>query len=139
MSRCARTIAAVIVLSAAVTVAAALAAGEGAAPSIDPVKVLVGRLNLDKYKATIRGLTQFGDRRQGTNRNRAAVNWIEAQLKSYGCSNVSRLEYTYSSTDVVRPSGPPVARDPNLSVGGARYRGVVAKTGDNNDPMLQPD
>ena len=27
----------------------------------DPVKVLVGRLDLQKYKATIKGLTQFGD------------------------------------------------------------------------------
>ncbi len=139
MSRCARTVAAATVLSAAMTAITALAAGEGAAPSIDPVKVLVGRLDLDKYKATIRELTQFGDRRQGTDRNRAAVNWIEAQLKSYGCSNVSRLKYSYSSTDVVRPSGPPVAHDPNLAVGGARYRGVAAKTGVNTNPMLQPD
>jgi hypothetical protein len=37
----------------------------------DPVKSLVDRLALDKYKATIQGLTQFGDRRQGTDRNRA--------------------------------------------------------------------
>ena len=51
----------------------------------DPVSALVGRLDLEKYKATIKGLTQFGDRRQGTDRNRAAVDWIEAQLKSYGC------------------------------------------------------
>ena len=53
----------------------------------DPVKTLVGRLDLDQYKATIKGLTQFGDRRQGTARNRAAIDWIEAQLKSYGCTN----------------------------------------------------
>ena len=32
----------------------------------DPIKTLVGRLNLEKYKATIKGLTRFGDRRQGT-------------------------------------------------------------------------
>ena len=44
----------------------------------DPVRTLVGRLDLEKYKATIKGLTQFGDRRQGTDRNRAAVDWIEA-------------------------------------------------------------
>jgi hypothetical protein len=49
--------------------------------------MLVGRLELERYKATIKGLTQFGDRRQGTDRNRAAVDWIEAQLKSYGCTN----------------------------------------------------
>ena len=50
----------------------------------DPIKTMVGRLDLEKYKATIKGLTQFGDRRQGTERNRKAIDWIEAQLKSYG-------------------------------------------------------
>ncbi|HEX6807639.1 MAG TPA: hypothetical protein VF118_06600, partial [Gemmatimonadaceae bacterium] len=47
------------------------------------VTELVSRLTLDRYKATVKGLTQFGDRRQGTDRNRQAVDWIEAQLKSY--------------------------------------------------------
>ncbi len=51
----------------------------------DPIKVLIDRLELERYKATVKGLTQFGDRRQGTERNRRAVDWIEAQLKSYGC------------------------------------------------------
>ena len=60
----------------------------------DPVKTLVDRLDLEKYKATIKGLTQFGDRRQGTDRNRAAVDWIEAQLKSYGCPT-ERIKYVY--------------------------------------------
>jgi hypothetical protein len=53
----------------------------------DDVRTLVGRLDLEKYKATIKALTQFGDRRQGTDRNRAANDWIEAQLKSYGCAS----------------------------------------------------
>ena len=52
----------------------------------------VGRLDLKKDKATIKGLTQFGDRRQGTDRNRAAVDWIEAQFKSYGCTNTERIK-----------------------------------------------
>ena len=52
----------------------------------DPVKVLVRRLDLERYKSTIKGLTQFGDRLQGTDRNKAAVDWIEAQLRSYGCT-----------------------------------------------------
>ena len=52
----------------------------------DPIRTLVARLDLEKYKATVKGLTQFGDRRQGTKRNRDAVDWIEAQLKSYGCA-----------------------------------------------------
>ena len=38
----------------------------------DPIATLVARLDLEKYKATITGLTEFGDRRQGTDRNRAA-------------------------------------------------------------------
>ena len=46
----------------------------------DPIKVLVDRLDLERYKATIKGLTQFGDRREGTERNRNAIDWIEAQL-----------------------------------------------------------
>jgi len=61
-----------------------------AAAAPDPIKTMVDRLDLEKYKATIKGLTQFGDRRQGTDRNRQAVDWIEAQLKSYGCSGVER-------------------------------------------------
>src|SRR5438045_4447840 len=75
-----------------------LSSQRGAAPATanDPVRAIVGRLDLEKYKATIKGLTQFGDRRQGTERNRKAVDWIEAQLKSYGCSNVERLKYDYA-------------------------------------------
>jgi hypothetical protein len=68
----------------------------------DPIKVLTGRLELERYKATIKGLTQFGDRQQGTDRNRAAVDWIEAQLKSYGCSNVQRISRVYQSNRPVR-------------------------------------
>jgi hypothetical protein len=103
----------------------------------DPVKGLVNRLDLEKYKATIKGLTKFGDRRQGTDRNRAAVDWIEAQLKSYGCSGISRLKYMYSPDGARRPSGPPVARD--AAQGGARFRGVRGPTGVNDNSALQPD
>jgi len=67
-------------------------------PPPDPAIVaLVGRLDLEQYKANIKGLTQFGDRRQGTKRNRDAVDWIEAQLKSYGCTNTERITYTYTT------------------------------------------
>jgi len=105
----------------------------------DSIKVMVGRLDLEKYKATIKGLTQFGDRRQGTDRNRAAVDWIEAKLKSYGCSNTERLKYSYFPKDPVLPSGPPIAHSPDAAPGGARFRGLRAATGVNTDPMLQPD
>ena len=115
----------------------ALAAGEASPP--DPVKTLVSRLNLDAYKATIKALTQFGDRRQGTDRNRAAIGWIEAQLKSYGCAEISRLKYSYSPDDAHRPSGPRIPRDPDVSPGGGRFRGAKNPTGVNEDAMLQPN
>ena len=86
--------------------AQALQAQLGGSPS-DPVATLVGRLDLERYKATIKGLTQFGDRRQGTDRNRAAIDWIEARLKGYGCSNTERLHYTYSPDEKPQPSGTP--------------------------------
>jgi hypothetical protein len=105
----------------------------------DPVKVLVDRLDLVKYKATIKGLTQFGDRREGTERNRRAVDWIEAQLRSGGCTDISRLQYTYSPNDAKRPSGPPIAHTPDAASGGARYRGERAPVGVNTESLRQPD
>ena len=71
---------------------AASSADPGAPAAPDAVRTLVSRLDLERYKATIKGLTQFGDRRQGTERNRKAVDWIEAQLKSYGCAT-ERIKY----------------------------------------------
>jgi hypothetical protein len=127
-----------MVLAAAIPAASVLAA-ETEAKQADPVKALVARLDLERYKATIKGLTQFGDRRQGTDRNRAAVDWIEAQLKRYGCSNISRVKYTYSPTDAQRPSGPPISKAADAAVGGGRYRGTKTPTGVNVDPKLQPD
>jgi hypothetical protein len=113
------------------------------APANDPIRALVSRLDLEKYKATIKGLTAFGDRRQGTTRNRQAVDWIEAQLKSYGCANVERIVYEYK-TPPPRTGGAQQQRpaDPNAiptAQGGGRPRGVRARTGVNNDPMKQPD
>jgi len=85
-----------IATAAAVIVAQGGGQGQGrggqAAAAPDPVQILVDRLDLEKYKATIKGLTQFGDRREGTQRNRDAVAWIEAQLKSYGCPT-ERMTY----------------------------------------------
>ena len=119
--------------------------GQQPAPAAapDPIRTLVGRLDLEKYKATVKGLTQFGDRRQGTERNRKAVDWIEAQLKSYGCTNTERLKYTYTTPPRNPNAGgqrPPA--NPNAiptASGGGRPRGVRAPTGVNNDPMKQPD
>ena len=67
----------------------------GQADRVDPIKDLVSRLSLESYKQTIQGLAQFGDRRQGTQRNEDALDWIEEQLKAVGCSNTERLDYIY--------------------------------------------
>ena len=56
---------------------------------------MVKRLDFERFKGLIKGLTQFGDRRQGTARNRASLDWIEAQLKEAGCANIERLHYEY--------------------------------------------
>ena len=93
----------------------------------DPaIKALVDRLDLEKYKATIKGLTQFGDRRQGTDRNRAALDWIEAHLKNYGCTNTERITYTYPSAAASDPNAP--ARGTGAGRGG-RGRGAAGPAG----------
>jgi hypothetical protein len=117
------------------------------------VQALVSRLDLERYKATVKGLTQFGDRRQGTERNRKAVDWIEAQLKSYGCPT-ERLKYEYNPAPQKPAAGgkPPAAQTPRprpspviesgdvrTGPGGSRYRGTTRQTGVNNDPNAQPD
>ena len=142
--------------------AAAPAAAPAPAPAPeDPIKTMVGRLDLEKYKATIKGLTQFGDRRQGTERNRKALDWIEAQLQSYGCTNTERITYTYTprppggrgrGAAAVDPvTGAPVPApaaaqgrgrgnaDPTAGQGGSKIRGIRRRTGVNNDPNAQPD
>jgi hypothetical protein len=123
------------------------AAQQANPPADDPVRTLVARLDLEHYKATIRGLTQFGDRLEGTDRNRAAVDWIEAQLKSYGCPT-ERHRY------VRQPPPPPPAPKPQtgappnpviasgemrMGQGGSRLRGVTRPTTPNSDPNSQPD
>ena len=105
----------------------------------DPVATLVGRLQLDRYKATIKGLTQFGDRRQGTERNRAAVDWIEAQLKSYGCSNTERVRYDYQPPAQSAARAGSRTTDPKAGPGGSRRRGNIFPDTVNSDPMKQPD
>ncbi len=103
----------------------------------EQIKTLVGRLDLSHYKETIKGLTKFGDRRQGTDRNRKAIDWIEAQLKSYGCTNTERIHYEYQPA-------PPAGRGGRGGrgaggPGGATLRGERGPVGVNNDPDLQPD
>ena len=150
---------AVGVLFVASFVSPALA--QDAAP--DPVKTMVGRLDLERYKATIKGLTQFGDRRQGTDRNRAAIDWIEAQLKSYGCTNTERIRYEWprpaargggagrqgaaGDTTEGRGGGRGGGRGPQPLVtvgkgrgqGGSTVWGNRRRTGVNTDSLRQPD
>src|SRR5438477_101933 len=114
-----------------------VAAQDATGTASDPVARLVTRLDLEHYKATIKGLTQFGDRRQGTARNRAAVDWIEQQLRSYGCSDVSRLSYEYPPPQASQ--GPRAPRDTTPAAGGGRYRGMRARSGVNTDSLRQPD
>ena len=148
--------AAVICLAAA---APALAAQEAPA-SDDPVATLVSRLTLDDYKTTLKGLTRFGDRRQGTQRNRDAVDWIEEQLQEFGCTSTERIFYTYppvpggtprgtprrravrrpgpNEGDLTTPTGGQVGRRGPGS-GGSTIFGYRARTGVNRDLMAQPD
>ncbi len=128
-------------------------------PAPDPIAGLVGRLELERYKATVKGLTQFGDRRQGTERSRKAIDWIEAQLKSYGCSNTERIKYDFQPPAAGAngrggnggAAGSPGAAgggrggpgrgnfDPNVGPGGSRRRGFRIPETVNNDPLKQPD
>ncbi|MBX7187471.1 MAG: Zn-dependent exopeptidase M28 [Vicinamibacteria bacterium] len=121
----------------------------------DPVAILVKQLELEKYKATIKGLTQFGDRRQGTERNRKAVDWIEGQLKSYGCANTERIRYEFTQPTPrptpapgASPAAPPAPRPGGprggglggpAGQGGSTLFGNRARTGVNTDPMAQKD
>src|SRR5258706_12211302 len=111
----------------------------------DAVRLLVARLDLERYKAAIKGLTKFGDRRQGTDRNRAAADWIEAQLRSYGCAGIERLTYEYqppSRDSVARAAAAAAARLAGLtaaSQGGGRTRAIRTRTGVNVDSLAQKD
>ncbi len=123
-------------------------AGEAPTQLHDPVKVLVGRLDLESYKATIKALTRFGDRQQGTDRNRAAVDWIEAQLRSYGCTNIERIKFVYDSPlpqpqpqqrAAPAPGAVIASGEFRAGVGGSRLRGITRPVTHNNDPAAQSD
>lgn len=118
----------------------------------DPARELVSRLTLEDYKTTLKGLTQFGDRRQGTQRNRDAVDWIEQWLIDVGCSDVERLHYVYDPEprpprtrrprtepeDLTTPTGGLVGRN-GSGPGGSSIYGYRATTGVNRDLNAQPD
>jgi hypothetical protein len=124
-------------LATAQTAPAAPAATPVAAPA-DPIAQLVSQLDLGRYKETIRGLARFGDRKQGTERNRKAIDWIEAQLKSYGCAT-ERLRYDYVAAPRQRVAPTGGGRGGPSGQGGSTLFGTRAPTGVNDNPMLQPD
>src|SRR5437660_11251004 len=127
-----------VVLLAVLAMPAVAPAQADSTTGPDPIATLVARLDLEKYKATIKGLTQFGDRRQDTDRNRAAVDWIEAQLKSYGCPT-DRIHYEYKAPPADGRGRGNTGRGANQAQGGGRLRGIRTRTGVNTDPMKQPD
>jgi len=126
----------------------------------DPIRDMVSRLTLDNYKTTLKGLTQFGDRRQGTQRNRDAVDWIEAKLQEFGCTNTERITYIYDPAprqprtggarrgggaprpteppDLTTPTGGAVGRN-GSGPGGSSIYGYRARTGVNRNLEAQPD
>ena len=127
------------VLASSFLITAALALPASAqTSSADPVAQLVSQLDLGRYKETIRNLARFGDRRQGTERNRKAIDWIEAQLKSYGCTTERiRYEYVAAPRQRVAPSGG--GRGGPSGQGGSTLFGTRAPTSVNENPLNQPD
>jgi hypothetical protein len=118
--------------------ASAQTAAPAAAPAADPTAQLVSQLDLGRYKETIRNLARFGDRRQGTERNRKAIDWIEAQLKSYGCTT-ERIRYEYVAAPRQRVAAAGGGSGGPSGQGGSTLFGTRVPTGVNEDPMRQPD
>src|SRR5262245_23745917 len=83
-------------LLAILAVAAGLSAQTSNVPA-DTTRTIVSRLELERYKVHIRGITRFGDRMQGTDRNRQAIAWLEQQLESFGYTNVERFRFMSAS------------------------------------------
>ena len=127
-------------------------ASQNAEEDNSDVRTLMSRLDLAQYKATLKGLTQFGDRRQGTKCNRDAIDWIEAQLKAVGCTTTERLDYVFDPPPRNRrrrgggelnPSGGTatggiIGRN-GSGPGGSSIFGYHGRTGVNTDPLAQPD
>jgi hypothetical protein len=75
----------------------AVVSGQTTTAPSEPVSTVVGRLSLDRFKSHIKGLAQFGDRMQGSEGNRKAIDWLEQQLKAFGYTNVQRQRYMSAS------------------------------------------
>jgi len=143
-----------VVLASTAFLAVSFASAQPAEESENAhVRALVDRLDLEQYKATLRGITKFGDRRQGTKRNRDAVDWIEARLRDVGCTTTERVDYVYDPAPRNRgrrrapgelnpsegtPTGGRIGRN-GSGPGGSSIFGYRGHTGVNTDPMAQPD
>ena len=147
----------VVVATAVILASGGAAGGQPPDDAEDGVRTLVGRLDLERYKATIMGLTRFGDRRQGTARNRDAVDWIEAWLEAVGCAT-ERVVYTFDpqprssgvapvgrgrarpplNPDEPTPTGGRIGRN-GSGPGGSSIFGYRRRTGVVRDPLAQPD
>jgi acetylornithine deacetylase/succinyl-diaminopimelate desuccinylase-like protein len=80
-----------------VALAAVVLSAQATQVPSDSVRAIVSRLELERYKAHIKGLSQFGDRMQGTERNREAIDWLEKELRGFGYTNVARQRFTSGS------------------------------------------
>ncbi len=147
----------VVVGTVVILASGGAAGGQPPDDAEDGVRTLVGRLDLERYKETIKGLTRFGDRRQGTARNRDAVDWIEAWLEAVGCA-AERVVYTYDpqprssgaaparrvrarpplNPDEPTPTGGRIGRN-GSGPGGSSIFGYRRRTGVVRDPLAQPD
>ena len=142
----------VIILALSLSTLGAGSISRGQETADDPIRELVSRLALESYMSTLKGLTQFGDRRQGTERNRNAVDWIEQQLQAAGCTNTQRITYTYdpaprpprtrrarsAAPDLTTATGGDVGRN-GSGPGGSSIYGYRSGTGVNRDLEAQPD
>ena len=147
----------VVVATAVILASGGATGGQPPDDAEDVNRTLVGRLDLERYKATIKGLTGFGDRRQGTARNRDAVDWIEAWLQSVGCAT-ERVVYSFDpqprsggvvpvrrgrarpplNPDEPTPTGGRIGRN-GSGPGGSSIFGYRRRTGVVRDPLAQPD
>lgn len=87
------------------------------------VQQVVQRLDFESYQDLVEGLAQFGDRRQGTERNEQAVDWIEQQLQSWGYET-GRIHYMYEPRrrrgDTIAPPAEPREQVYGTRIGSAR-------------------
>ena len=103
----------------------------------DPVKRLVDRLDLERYKATVKGLTQFGDRREGTDRNRAAIDWIDNQTRATAAPTPSASSTTTSHAPPLRVHQTHLPRWPQASSDHKRPRRLAEADREGSAPARE--